>query len=453
MISKLSEKKKYLLFLAFVGAIGFASSSAPRIAFIWGAFFFFSAVYLIFKTKNDTGIAHYAAAYIMGAEVFFRMSWSGLPWEFGKYAIVVLLLLGMALDHKKRQSSYLFILYIFLLLPGVFLTFDYYNDPTMIKSRMVFNMGGPIVLTVSAIYFYRYKMKMDEFVTLSRWIVLGVFAMSLLVLTNVGDYSAVRYTYSSNGTSSGGFSGNQVSIAFGIGAMMLIINLVLKNRVFFYIWLDLLLLFTFIFQGLMTFSRGGISSAILAAVLGTFVFYFSNLNQIIDFLRKNFLKMLLGIAFATGTFAYVNDVTGGFLYARYFNVDSEGKKIKKDITTGRGEITEGDMMLFRSTDYMGVGVGISVNERPIMRNFAAHVEYTRMIAEHGILGILAMILMFMIPLKHFFYIWGKPEIQIIFTSSMLLALLTMTHAAMRLGMVGFFYGLAFILIVKKVKDV
>ena len=452
MISKLSEKQFYFSFLGLVALLGFASSSMPKVAYIWGATFFIISVYLIFKTKNETGIAHYAAAYLMGAEVFFRMSWCGLPWEFGKYAIIILLSLGMLLDSKERNSAYLFILYLFLLIPAIYLSIDYYDDFKELKSRVMFNMGGPIVLAVSAIYFYRYKMTMEEFVRLSRWIVLGVVATSAIVMTNVGDYTAVRYTYSSNGTSSGGFSGNQVSIAFGIGAMIILINTVLKNKIFYYIWIDLFLLFAFIFQGLMTFSRGGISSAILAAIVGIFIFYFSNLNQIIDFLRKNFLKMLLSFAFIVGTFSYVNDVTGGFLYARYFNVNSEGKQIKKDITTGRGDITKGDMMLFDSTGYMGSGVGVSLKERPIRKFYAAHVEYTRMIAEHGVLGILALILMFGIPLMHFFYIWGRPDIQIIFTSSMMLALLTMTHAAMRLGMVGFFYGLAFIIIIKKVED-
>jgi len=452
MIFKPSEKQFHFLFFMLVCIVGIATSSISKVAYFWGFSFFLVAVFLIIKTKNSTGIAHYSAAYLMSAEVFFRMSWCGLPWEFGKYAVIFLLSLGMTLDSTQRKSSYIFVIYILLLFPAVYLSFDYYSDPDQLKSRLFFNMLGPIVLTISSIYFYRYMMSMAEFTKLSRWIVLGVLTMGAYVLLKVGDYSAIQYTYSSNGASSGGFSGNQVSIGFGLGAMILIINMVLKNKVFYYFWLDLLLLFMFIFQGLMTFSRGGISSGVLAAILGMLVFYFSNISQIVDFLRKNMFKMFLGIAFAAGTFSYVNEVTGGFLYARYFNVNDKGQKIKKDITTGRGEITEGDMMLFQSTDYLGTGVGVSIAERPVMRNYAAHVEYTRMISEHGMLGILALMLMFIVPLKQFFYIWGRPDIQIIFISSMFLALLTMTHAAMRLGMVGFFYGLAFILIVKKVQN-
>lgn len=252
-----SSKGRMLFVFVLLFAVGFLTSHVRAVAFIWGfSVFAFGMLYITFS-QNKNGIAHLLAGYIMAMEVFFRMSWAGLPWEFAKYAVILLLVNGMIFGIKKNHSTLLIVFYLLLQVPAIYLSSEFYfDDMLLLKKRLFFNLLGPLVLGVSAIYFYRLKMSLDEFLELSRWIALGVFTMGVLVMFNVGDYTAVQFSYSSNMASSGGFSGNQVSIAFGVGVIIMIINLIMKNRLFYYIWIDVFLLFMFIFQGLMTFSRG-----------------------------------------------------------------------------------------------------------------------------------------------------------------------------------------------------
>lgn len=436
--------------LLLVIAIGFMVSKISTVGFLWGAFIFGLGMYLTVKNKNRNGEAHLFAAYIMGAEVFFRMTWAGLPWDFAKYGIIFLLAVGLIFDNKKRQIPYLIILYILLMLPAIYLTFDYFEDLRMVKTSIFFNLLGHLVLMISTLYFYQMKFTMKDFINLSRAIVYGVLTMSILVLTNVGDYSSIQFTFGSNASASGGFSGNQVATAFGLGVLIISINLILKNRLFTYLVIDIGLVILFIFQGFMTFSRGGMMGAGLALLAAAFIYYFSNINKFILFFKKNIFLLLIGILLGVITFNEVDKITGGNLSVRYFNVDAEGFQKKEDYSTGRGEISKGDIKLFYESDFYGVGVGVSSKERE--RSDAAHVEYSRLLAEHGILGLASMIIMFYLPLKQFLKLLSRPENQIILVSFILISLLTMTHAATRLGMTGFFYGMAFIILTKKIQD-
>jgi len=443
------EKKLLLFLLLFVAALGVATSKIHTVAFFWAPTVALLGFYLTIKTRNSYGAAHLFAGYIMGAEVYFRMSWSGLPWDFAKYAIIILLFTGLLVDKRERKLPLSMFVFLGLLLPGIFLTFDYYNDAFLIKKAIAFNLLGPLVLVTATFYFYKMTLNINEFVNLSRAIVLGVLTMSVLVLFNVGDYTAVKFTYSSSAGGSGGFSGNEVSMMFGVGILMLGINLLLNKRLFIYKSFDILLFLIFTFQALMTFSRGGLFSALISLSLGIFVYYFSNIHLFILFLKKSLLKIILIILLGIGVFFIVNEISGNKLYSRYFNVNESGQQLKEDYSTGREDIVIADIKLFKESNYVGVGVGVSKLERSSHKNFAAHVEYSRLLAEHGILGLFIILILLGLPLLHFLKRIHSPLNNLILVSFSSLSLLTMLHAATRTGVVGFFFGLAFILIVKE----
>ena len=97
------ERKNLFLGLIFVILLGLLTSKVSTIAFVWAPTVFAIGLYLTVKTRNSFGVAHLFAAYIMGAEVYFRMSWSGLPWDFAKYAIILLLFTGLLIDRRDRK--------------------------------------------------------------------------------------------------------------------------------------------------------------------------------------------------------------------------------------------------------------------------------------------------------------------------------------------------------------
>src|SRR5689334_16723392 len=63
-----------------------------------------------------------AAAYIAGAEILWRMTGTGLFWEFGKYSASLILLLVFLRLPSHRTTSWGALLYIALLLPSAVIT-------------------------------------------------------------------------------------------------------------------------------------------------------------------------------------------------------------------------------------------------------------------------------------------------------------------------------------------
>ena len=72
----------------------------------------------------------------------------------------------------------------------------------------------------------------------------------------------------------------------------------------------------------------------------------------------------------------------------------------------------------------------------------SHSEYTRLLAEHGAFGLLALLILLIAPLFQIFKLPAshRPLPMAIFV----FVLFTLSHSAMRLAIPGFFYGLCLI---------
>jgi O-antigen ligase len=88
----------------------------------------------------------------------------------------------------------------------------------------------------------------------------------------------------------------------------------------------------------------------------------------------------------------------------------------------------------------GIGVGRNMEKRYERTGVivVSHNEITRMIAEHGSLGILALLILFFTPL--ILYLDNKYNIYLL--CFLTFWLLTINHAAMRLAAPAFLYSLA-----------
>ena len=96
--------------------------------------------------------------------------------------------------------------------------------------------------------------------------------------------------------------------------------------------------------------------------------------------------------------------------------------------------------MFLDHPFLGVGVGKNVELRKELTGIeaASHNELTRMLAEHGSFGLLALIILFLNPL-----ILHLGDRQNIFALSFLVFwLLTINHAAMRTAAPAFIYALS-----------
>src|SRR5687768_12809147 len=118
---------------------------------------FLYAILNVFFTKNKNGSAHKFAAYLSSFDILLRMSGSFLFWEFGKYSLILLFIVGLLSENKSvktsKTSSSIF-LYIICLLPAAIYAWLDITDIEVLRQDLSFNLSGPLTLGVSVFYFY-----------------------------------------------------------------------------------------------------------------------------------------------------------------------------------------------------------------------------------------------------------------------------------------------------------
>jgi O-antigen ligase len=102
--------------------------------------------------------------------------------------------------------------------------------------------------------------------------------------------------------------------------------------------------------------------------------------------------------------------------------------------------------LFVENPVFGVGPGGGEMNRALTwgRAKASHTEITRLPAEHGIFGVAALMLLFVLTVSRTLSLRNAPVMQrALSVSFMAWAVAFSLHAAMRLAAPGFLFGLAF----------
>jgi len=240
--------------------------------------------------------------------------------------------------------------------------------------------------------------------------------------------TAANLTWSthSNFVSSGGYGPNQVSAALGLGTLVsLLFLLKSQSRTYLKIMAFGAMVF-FAIQSAMTFSRGGLYGAAGAALVA--IYYMSRDRQ--ARLKVVFVGVVTVLLAAFVVLPSLESITGGKLSARFENTS----------TTGRSQIVESDLDLWAEHPIFGVGVGMSFYRESGWKD--AHTEFTRLLAEHGSFGFLALVLLLVGG-------WQKlraaetPKGRAIMAALVAWSLLFMLDKAMRLVAPSFTFGLAF----------
>ena len=189
---------------------------------------------------------------------------------------------------------------------------------------------------------------------------------------------------------------------------------------------------------MLTFSRGGMITGFFMITILVLIIYINSRNT-----SKIKLNYLIGFitVMMMGVWLYTSYQTDGYIDKRYANQDATGR-VKADQFTGRAEIAEEEIEMFKEHPFFGVGVAkgteIRTQRRGMNVNYASHNEITRMLAEHGMLGIIALLLLFITPL--FLYYDNKQNIFLL--CFVTFWLLTINHAAMRTAAPSFVYALS-----------
>ncbi|MEP2934964.1 MAG: O-antigen ligase family protein [Gilvibacter sp.] len=394
--------------------------------------------------KNNRGnVVLIAAAYFTGAEVFFRMTGAALFYETGKYAVIFFLLLGM-LYRGTSLKSIPFWVYLFILVPGIVFSAINLNYETNVRTAIVFNLSGPFCLGIAAIYMYYRKVSFERLQQIILAILLPIITTMVYLYLYTPDIKDALSGTQSNFMTSGGFGPNQVATILGLGMFILLSRLfTIKSRMINAI--DLVLLLFMSYRAIVTFSRGGVVTAGICAAFFIIAFFMLSKPKIKAQIIPKITLIVFGLII---TWAFTSMQTTGLIDKRYTNRDAAGR-LKKDITTGRSELISNELLAFYEEPLTGIGVG-KIKEFRFERTgtlAATHNEVSRLLSEHGIFGLLALLLLFFIPVVYWFKQWHNPFLPALF----LFWFLTINHSSMRLAAPAFIYGLMLLYVEKEVR--
>lgn len=435
MIKPLILNKYPLFWFLFHIFFGVLCTFTTYPLIIWFYLTIFSSISYISRNAPINNTIIFFIGYIISFEMISRMSGiTGIiPQELGKYMLFVLLMYGIFIKgYTKGKVGFLM---AFLLLPA--LLFDASNGKVRFLD-VVFNFFGPLNTALGFVFFYQQKISFEGFKTLLRLMLYPCLMVLAFAFFKTPDYDDLSLGLKSTYDASGGFPSNQVSTALGLGAFLVFIFIANNWKLSSYKWLDIILLIGFLFQGLLTFSRGGmIGFAFAVITMSLYLIYHSYkyAYPITSTFKKMITYLFIGSIVGGIIFTVVDNLSGGNLTLRYQG-ETQGtllgskEKNLNTLTSGREEIFEYDLKLFEQNLIFGVGVAASRYVREKHTFVQPHVELSRLIAEHGILGLFYFILLLYMG----FYVLnskGNATMKSIQVALFMIAFYTTFHAAMR----------------------
>lgn len=413
------------------------------ISFFYSQLIYFLAKFISAQTTTSWHI--YYVIYLVSFEFIIRILrvHDFIPYEFGKYFILyvsthALFKLG-SLNRKLWMGSW----FIFIaLIPAFF--YDLSNQRRFVD--IVFSGFGPLAGALFFIVIQKIKFTYNSIISVFKSLIFPLITGLIFLIINTPSLENVEFEINANFATTAGAATNQVATCLGFGLFIMFYSWKEKlnltgNRVS-----DIFLLVIFFLQGLISFSRGGM----IVGLLGVLVYAFGESMKIerIKKLKTNYRGILFLMAMLiplfVGVFYYVNDVTNGKLLARYKG-ETEGtsrgtqEKTLSKVTSGRNDLLKDDLRVWSEHLIFGVGVGSSMYERgKFGTNMAPHIEFSRLLSEHGILGGLHFLLIVFLGI----YLWKIRNTKgIIFFIFYMFFILTTFHSASRTSIVPLCFGL------------
>lgn len=439
-------KNPYLFLITIHVTLGFAVYAFRPFAKLYFVAVIGIFLFYLLKNGNKNNEALYAAAYITGAEVFFRMTdASPIPiYEAGKYGVIGFVLLGLFFSGTSRKSGPYW-LYLLLLLPAIIYASVSLNYGTDFRKAILFNISGPFCLGIAALYCIDRKITRKQIQYLIWSLMMPTITMGVYLYFYTPDTRSILSGTGSNFAASGGFGPNQVSTALGLGMFCLVVQLFTNSKNFILLAINLGLLSLLTYRSIVTFSRGGVLTALAISIAFVF-FYFKAVN--IKTRKRIIGPILFLVLTASFTYLLTSVRTSGLIDKRYANKDAAGR-VKEDLSTGRKDLISSELEAFFQNPITGIGVGKikEYREETDGISAASHNELSRMLSEHGISGLLALLILGVYPLIFRF----SNRRNFLFYSMFGFWFLTINHSSMRIAAPAFIYALCLLNVVNEKK--
>ena len=416
--------------------IGFVIYIFPVLSKLYLLAIFIYFTNAIFKAKQQQQVLQVliACSYVVGAEVFLRMTGGNFLYETSKYLVILFCVMGLiTVGFGKQPIPY--ILYVFLLIPGVLIAGFSITEQTTIRTAIAFNLSGPVCLGVVSIFCYKRKIAYQDFHKIFLSIGLPLIAATTYLFLFTPNLRETITGTGSNFAASGGFGPNQVSTVLGLGMFVFSIRFFMLSPSLLLKIINGLLIGVLSYRGIITFSRGGVITALF--MIAAFIyFYFRKVNIKSKVRISKLVFIFAGIGMCIWLYSSLQ--TGGLIERRYANEDALGRE-KADISTGRADLVFFELAEFFNNPILGVGVG-KIKELRLQKEgvgAASHNEMSRILSEHGLIGMVALLILLMTPLL----LRLKNKSNIFFYSCYIFWFLTINHSSMRIAAPAFIYGL------------
>jgi hypothetical protein len=375
----------------------------------------------------------YLTAYITGAELLWRGTHAFIFWEFGKYAVGVLFVLALLKQRRFAKADKRFLIFFLLLLPSFLVL------PSFDRQGIAFNLSGPFALAVAAMFFSTVTltpMHLKRIFVAVLAPILGLCAMAAFLTLSA---ESISFTGSSIKATAAGIGPNQVASILGLGAFLAILHARVDRKHKLLGIIMTALMVGLVSQAALTFSRGGVWAG-LGAIAVAILYSLRDRGSRTAFAGVGTLVFLLCYFWV---FPALDGFTEGGLSSRFRNFEG----------TGRERIIQADLMAFRKNPLLGVGPGRSRTYHwARFRSSSPHTEYTRLLAEHGSLGLIALLILVWISATRLMRT-ADPICKACHCSFTAWALLFMLHSAMRLVAPCLLFGLASANILSNQQDI
>ncbi len=433
MIKYILNSKIYNVIL-FHLILGLIAAVIPKITVLLTLFIFLSGCYEIIKNQDRNNEVLFYCSYVVGVEVFLRMTHGMIFNEYAKYTVIVFCFLGLLFQNIKMDKV-IFASILLLLLPSIILGLQNASFEANLRKVMMFNISGQLTLISSAIYAINKNVKFNILIKLTYFIALPILSIVSFIIVKSPSLKEAMVNTQSNFATSGGFGPNQVSTILGLGTFCLFASYLLYSRTKKEKFIFLILLIICAYRGILTMSRGGmICGAIMIIALMIYVYVYGNKK-----LKSKIITMTIvgGLGFIV-FWSYVVFASGGMVEKRYSNKDAKGR-VKESVLTGRETLIESEFQMFYDNPVFGVGVGRNkeIRQEMIGVEAASHNEISRLLAEHGSFGALILFLEIIVPI----ILWLDNRRHILLIPFFIYWALTINHAAMRTASPSFVYAL------------
>jgi hypothetical protein len=371
------------------------------------------------KTAKNTSLVIAVFFYLMMFESVSRLLALDplIPWEIGKY--LILLFVVYLMYTQKIRASLLVALSVFLILSmlikGVTWKGFFFNATLFLGLLLTQNSFKDIKYTVV------------ELLRLSQTLLLPLFVFLGASINQIQDFQNRQYELGSSSILDK-IPSNQVATYMGVAFFLSVIP-------FFFIngyrkkWFSYVAPGSFLLVGLLSFSRGGM----ITALIGLLVIFLGNIvSGKLNYLFYVLLFLIISIPITL----FINEATGSNLLLRYQG-ETEGtlvgskEKTLDTYTTGRVSIFIGDWETFKNNWLFGVEIGESRHYRKKTELQQSHLELSRVLSEHGLAGVIAFFIVMLNGFNRFKRSSDSMQIRYLMLAIWIIGFATTFHGATR----------------------